>query len=130
MDTPRRVLLVDDNEDSLDLLSMLVKSAGHEVVVAHDGPQALAVLDRFHPAVAVIDIGMPVMDGYELAARIRAQNGWEQPYLVALTGYGQPTDRERSHAAGFNGHLIKPVDLAHLLRVIAHASMRGVTADG
>jgi CheY-like chemotaxis protein len=108
---------------------MFVKSAGHEVVVAHDGPQALAVLDRFHPAVAVIDISMPVMNGYELATRIRAQNGREQPYLLALTGYGQTTDRERSHAAGFDGHLVKPVDLSHLLRVIALAPLQTVTSE-
>ena len=120
-DVPRRVLLVDDNEDALELLSTFVESAGHEVVVAGDGTAALAVLDRFHPSVAVIDITMPLMDGYELAARIRARSPDEQPYLVALTGYGQATDRERSRAAGFDEHLVKPVDLALLLRVIARS---------
>ena len=116
---PMRVLLVDDNEDALDLLSALLERAGHEVVMAHDAPEALRVLERFHPLVAVIDIGMPVMDGYELAARIRAQHGNDRPYLVALTGYGQLTDQERSRAAGFNEHLVKPVKFADLLRVIA-----------
>jgi signal transduction histidine kinase/ActR/RegA family two-component response regulator len=120
-DTPQRVLLVDDNDDSLGLLSIFVGSAGHEVVVARDGPEALAILDRFHPSVAVIDIGMPIMNGYELATRFRAHQGGEEPYLVALTGYGQTTDRERSRAAGFDEHLVKPVDLALLLRVIARA---------
>ena len=128
-ETPRCVLVVDDNEDALDLLSTFLESAGHEVVMAHDGPEALAVLDRCHPSVAVIDIGMPVMDGYELAARIQAQLGDERPYLVALTGYGQPTDRERSGAAGFNEHLVKPVDLAHLLRAIAHGQVHPVALD-
>jgi CheY-like chemotaxis protein/anti-sigma regulatory factor (Ser/Thr protein kinase) len=118
-DNPQRVLLVDDNEDAVDLLSALVKRAGHEVVIAHDGLDALAALERFHPSVAVIDIGMPVMDGYELAERIRAQQGHARPYLLALTGYGQTTDRARGRAAGFDEHLVKPVDLAHLLRVIA-----------
>jgi signal transduction histidine kinase len=117
--TPQRVLLVDDNDDALDLLFTLVSSAGHEVVIAHDGHDALAALERFSPSVAVIDIGMPVMDGYELAGRIRKQPGRAQPYLLALTGYGQATDRARGSAAGFDGHLVKPVDLAHLLRIIA-----------
>jgi CheY-like chemotaxis protein len=120
-DRPQSVLLVDDNEDALELLSAFVERAGHQVVVAHDGPGALAALDRFRPSVAVIDISMPVMDGYELAARIQEHPGGKPPYLVALTGYGQANDRERSRTAGFNGHLVKPVDPAHLLRVIAGA---------
>ena len=129
--TPQRVLLVDDNEDALDLLSTFVESVGHEVAIARDGPEALALLERFRPSVAVIDISMPVMDGYELAASIRARYGGEhtlyegeQPYLVALTGYGQATDRERSSAAGFSEHLVKPVDLARLQRVIEQAHTR------
>jgi signal transduction histidine kinase/ActR/RegA family two-component response regulator len=123
-DAPKSVLLVDDNEDALDLLSMFLQSAGHEVTLAHDGPGALAALDRCRPSVAVIDISMPVMDGYELAVRIRAQCEGRQPLLVALTGYGQATDRERGRVAGFDEHLIKPVDLPHLLRVIARAHVR------
>ncbi|HEY1535686.1 MAG TPA: response regulator [Polyangiaceae bacterium] len=123
------MLLVDDNEDALDLLSVLVERAGHQVLVAHDGPGALAVIDRFRPSVAVIDISMPVMDGYELAARIRAYPSSKPPYLVALTGYGQANDRERSRTAGFNGHLVKPVDPAHLLRVIAGAPAQPTTAE-
>jgi signal transduction histidine kinase/ActR/RegA family two-component response regulator len=129
-DAPQRVMLVDDNEDALDLLSTFLRGAGHEVVAAHDGPDALALLARFHPSVAVIDIGMPVMDGYELAARVRADGGSEQPYLVALTGYGQQTDRERSLAAGFNEHLVKPVDLAQLLRIIVRAGVRPARSEG
>lgn len=129
-DAPQRVMLVDDNEDALDLLSTFLRGAGHEVAAAHDGLDALAVLARFHPSVAVIDIGMPVMSGYELAARIRADFGGEQPYLVALTGYGQQTDRERSVAAGYNEHLVKPVDLALLLRVIARAGVRPAASEG
>jgi signal transduction histidine kinase/CheY-like chemotaxis protein len=121
-DEPERVLLVDDNEDALDLLSTFVENAGHEVAIAHDGQEALEVMERFFPTVAVIDINMPLIDGNELATRIRAQHSLqERPYLVALTGYDQAADRERSHAAGFNAHLVKPVDLAQLLRVIAGA---------
>jgi signal transduction histidine kinase/ActR/RegA family two-component response regulator len=120
-DASQRVLLVDDNEDALDLLSTFLESAGHQVATAHDGPDALALLDRCQPSVLVIDIGMPVMSGYELAARVRAHRGGERPYLVALTGYGQATDREQSRDAGFDEHLVKPVDLDHLLRVLARA---------
>ncbi len=120
----RRVLLVDDNEDALDLLSTFLESTGHQVATARDGPDALALLDRYRPSVLVIDIGMPVMSGYELAARVRAHAGGERPYLVALTGYGQATDREKSRDAGFDEHLVKPVDLAELLRVLARAGVR------
>jgi CheY-like chemotaxis protein len=103
---------------------MLVQGAGHAVVTARDGSGALAALDRSRASVAVIDIGMPEMDGYELAARIRAQRGDQSPYLVALTGYGQETDRERSRDAGFGEHLVKPVDPTALLRVIARVPPR------
>jgi CheY-like chemotaxis protein len=114
---------VDDNEDALDLLSTLIETSGHEVVIAHDGMEALAVFERFRPSVAVIDISMPIMDGCEVAARIRAQTvGERHPYLVALTGYGQTLDRERSRAAGFDEHLVKPVVLENLLRAIARGS--------
>jgi CheY-like chemotaxis protein/anti-sigma regulatory factor (Ser/Thr protein kinase) len=126
---PQRVLLVDDDEDVLDLFAILLTSAGHEVATAHDGREALSVLDRFHPSVAVIDISMPVMNGYDLATSIRAQHQGEQPFLVALTGYGQANDRERGRAAGFNEHLVKPVDLQSLLRVIARAHVHLATTD-
>jgi signal transduction histidine kinase/ActR/RegA family two-component response regulator len=122
-ETSRRILLVDDNEDALDLLSTFLQSAGHQVATAHDGPDALALLDRYQPSVLVIDIGMPVMNGYELAARVRAHGSKERPYLVALTGYGQAADRAQSHAAGFDEHLVKPVDLAHLLRILARTGV-------
>ncbi|MGA3123942.1 MAG: ATP-binding protein [Polyangiaceae bacterium] len=127
---PQRVLLVDDNKDVLDLLAILLERAGHEVATAHDGPEALTMLERFHPSVAVIDIGMPVMNGYDLATNIRAQQQVERPFLVALTGYGQANDRERVRAAGFNEHLVKPVDVQRLLRVIARAPVHLATADG
>jgi signal transduction histidine kinase/ActR/RegA family two-component response regulator len=130
VEAPRRVLLVDDNEDALDILSTFLKCAGHEVVIAHDGPAALAMLDQFQPSVAVIDIGMPVMNGYELAACIRAQREGDHPFLVALTGYGQPSDREQGRAAGFNEHLVKPVDLSHLLRVIARGHVQLAISEG
>lgn len=117
----RRVLLVDDNEDARDLLAMLLRKAGHEVTIARDGLDALGLLDEVLPSVAVLDINMPVMDGYELAERIRGRFGEDELFLVALTGYGQPSDHERSRAAGFNEHLVKPIDLTQLLRAIARS---------
>jgi PAS domain S-box-containing protein len=110
-----RVLAVDDNEDALDLMAELIRDAGHEVVTAKDGPSALRAMETFHPDVAVLDIGLPVMDGYELAGRIRAQLGAHAPRLIALTGYGQDSDRARAREAGFAEHLTKPVDVGRLL---------------
>jgi signal transduction histidine kinase/CheY-like chemotaxis protein len=125
----QRVLLVDDNEDALDLLSFFLEGQGHVVKVARDGVEALGVLDRFLPSVAVIDITMPVMGGYELAERIRAQDSGAQISLVALTGYGQETDRERSRAAGFDEHLVKPVDLELLSRVVERGKRHIATLE-
>src|SRR5581483_2764220 len=104
---PRRVLVVDDNADAAALLAELFATMGHEVKVAHDGPQAVAVLD----------IGLPVMDGYELAKRIGDRVG-SRCRTIALTGYGQEHDLRRSRDAGFEAHLVKPVDPARLLQVI------------
>ena len=114
---PRRVLVVDDNVDAATLLADLCETMGHEVKVAHDGPQALQVLDGFAPEFAVLDIGLPVMDGYELARRMRDQLG-PACRLIALTGYGQEHDRQRSHDAGFEAHLVKPIDPMRVLGII------------
>ncbi len=116
----RRVLIVDDNGDAAEMLALLVRAAGHQVLVAPDGPHALAAAAEFLPEVAILDIGLPVMDGYELAGRLREQLGARAPRMVAVTGYGQEHDRERSAAAGFAEHLVKPVDgPALLLRIEA-----------
>jgi CheY-like chemotaxis protein len=117
--TFERVLMVDDNEDALSLLSEFVARAGHEVVTAGSGADALTALADFRASVALIDINMPGMNGYELAARILATHAAERPYLIALTGYGHAKDHARSVAAGFDQHLVKPVDLDELLRVIS-----------
>ncbi|MGI8672343.1 MAG: response regulator [Luteitalea sp.] len=110
----KRVLVVDDNADSAESLSLLLELMGHEVRTAHDGEQALAEADAFRPELVLMDIGMPRMDGYEAARRLR-QSPWAQDVvLVALTGWGQDEDKRRSEAAGFNHHLIKPVDPAAL----------------
>jgi PAS domain S-box-containing protein len=114
---PRRVLIVDDNVDGAVLLAELCGAMGHDVRVAHDGPQALTAIQEHAPDVAVLDIGLPVMDGYELARRIRDQLG-NRCRLVALTGYGQEHDRKRSEQAGFDAHLVKPVDPGRVLALI------------
>jgi CheY-like chemotaxis protein/anti-sigma regulatory factor (Ser/Thr protein kinase) len=111
----QQVLIVDDNEDILEALSEFLRSAGHVVATAKDGPTALEVLKTFHADVAILDIGLPVMDGYELAGRIRATPGEVLPRLIALTGYGQDSDRARAKAAGFAVHLTKPVEGGRLL---------------
>ena len=91
---------------------------GHEVRVAHDGPAGLAVSASFQPEVAFLDIGLPVMDGYELATRMRQLPGLSGVRLLALTGYGQDSDSERSRVAGFHQHLVKPLDLRELDRLL------------
>ena len=113
--TPRRILVVDDNEDALDLLTEFLRDAGHVVATAKDGPTALEVMKTFHADVAFLDIGLPVMDGYELAGRLRAELGAALPRLIALTGYGQDSDRARAKEAGFAFHLTKPVEGSCLL---------------
>jgi CheY-like chemotaxis protein len=106
----RRILVVDDNEDSAEMLAEVLKARGHVTRVALDAPAALRVARDFMPDIAFLDIGLPVMDGYELAGRLREVPGLEHTRLIALTGYGQESDRERSRAAGFQDHLVKPVD--------------------
>jgi CheY-like chemotaxis protein len=114
----RRVLIVDDNTDAADLIADALQSLGHLTKVAYDGPSALQAAPEFRPELALLDIGLPVMDGYELGRRLSNVPGCEQVKLVALTGYGQTTDRERSREAGFDEHLVKPIDLERILNVI------------
>jgi PAS domain S-box-containing protein len=113
-----RVLLVDDDPDALDMLAELLKILGYEPYTATDGPSALAVARAVRPSVALLDIGLPEIDGFELGRRLRATPGLEGIELVALTGYGQPSDGERSAAAGFAAHLVKPVGIAEIRRVL------------
>jgi PAS domain S-box-containing protein len=111
----RQILLVDDNEDARLLLAEVLAAFGHEVQTAADGPAALAMLEAFAPDVAILDIGLPGMDGYELATRIRALPGHAKLRLLALTGYGQPADTARTRDAGFDVHLVKPIEIQRLL---------------
>jgi signal transduction histidine kinase len=118
----RRVLVVDDNEDAAASLAEALVDLGHDVEVAHDGPQALTKLQTFSPDIALLDIGLPLMDGYELARRIRGEPGLSGIRLVSITGYGQHSDRVRAAEAGFDVHLVKPVDLGDIARVVGGAS--------
>jgi signal transduction histidine kinase/DNA-binding response OmpR family regulator len=115
---PRRILIVDDNIDAAELLAALLETLGHAVALAHDGAAALAIAPGFAPDVALLDIGLPLMDGYELAQRLRQLEGCRQTLLVAVTGYGQADDRQRSRDAGFAHHLVKPVELATLTALL------------
>ncbi|HEV2950319.1 MAG TPA: ATP-binding protein [Gemmataceae bacterium] len=114
----RKILVVDDSLDGARSLSMLLEILGHEVRTVHDGPMALAEAEKFLPEVVLMDIGLPGMDGFEVARRMRQDHGMKDTTLVAITGYGQDEDRRRSHEAGFDAHLVKPIDpkdLNHLL---------------
>lgn len=106
-----RILVVDDNVDGADSLAVLLRLGGHEVSLAHDGPAALEMATVFHPDVILLDIGLPGMDGYEVAKRLRSRNETQSAVLVAVTGYGRDEDRVRSRDAGFDHHLVKPVSL-------------------
>ncbi|TMQ02532.1 MAG: response regulator [Deltaproteobacteria bacterium] len=115
----RRVLIVDDNADAADMLAALLRIAGHDVALAHDGAAALALAPDFAPHIALLDLGLPVMDGYELARRLRQLEACRGTLLVALSGYDQPDDRERARSAGFAHHLAKPVKLSTLEALFA-----------
>jgi PAS domain S-box-containing protein len=114
-----RILVVDDNEDAAEMLAEVLQTVGHQVVTAADAAEALRVVHGFRPELAVLDIGLPVMDGYALASRLRAELGQACPRLIAVTGYGQQHDRERSMRSGFTAHLVKPIDVQQLLDLIA-----------
>jgi signal transduction histidine kinase/ActR/RegA family two-component response regulator len=117
-DHGKRILVVDDNSDAADSLADLLRDAGHEVAVAYSPVAALEAVEAFRPAVAVLDIGLPVMDGYELASRLRAKPVTTGCLLIALTGYGQSHDRIRSEEGGFQYHLVKPVDIDQLMKIV------------
>jgi CheY-like chemotaxis protein len=117
-----RILVVDDNADAARLLADSLSVLGHGTRVAHDGPVALRIAEEYRPDAALVDIGLPVMDGYELARRLRALPGLERVCLIAVTGYGQSEDRARSREAGFDAHLVKPVQHERLGRLLGELS--------
>jgi PAS domain S-box-containing protein len=114
-----RVLIVDDNKDAVDMLSLLLQTLGHEISVSYNSLDALALAKRTSPTVLFIDIGLPDIDGYKLARQLRAMPETAHSLLVALTGYGQPQDKERAIQAGFDHHLVKPVNLSQVIELLA-----------
>jgi CheY-like chemotaxis protein len=121
---PLRILLVDDNHDSADSLAMLLELKGHEVRIGYGGEQALEIAPRFAPQLAVIDIAMPKMDGYATLVALRKMPQLAGTMFVAMTGFGHASDRERTRAAGFHAHLVKPVELAQFDALLAQAEAR------
>jgi CheY-like chemotaxis protein/two-component sensor histidine kinase len=119
-----RLMVVDDNKDAADSLAMLLRLQGHEVRVAHSGPSALEMTKDYRPEMILLDIGMPGMDGYEVARRLRQQPGLENVVLAALTGWGQQEDRRRSAEAGFDHHLVKPPEPSALENLVADLKLR------
>lgn len=115
----QRILVVDDNKDSALTLAMLLKKLGHDIQSAHDGLAAYEAAEKFQPAVVLLDIGLPHLNGYEVARKIRQQRWGESMVLIALTGWGQDDDRQKSAAAGFNAHLVKPVEFATLKSLLS-----------
>jgi signal transduction histidine kinase/ActR/RegA family two-component response regulator len=120
---PRRILIVDDNADSSESLALLLRHAGHQVETAYDGLDALAAAEARPPEVALLDIALPRLNGLEVARRMRGELGLSKALLVAMTGYGQVEDQLRSREAGFNAHLVKPVDLEALGELLAHPEL-------
>jgi CheY-like chemotaxis protein len=117
-----RVLVVDDNMDSAQSLGMLLEATGHDVQLAYDGPTALQATLDYRPHVVLLDIGLPGLDGYEVAKRIREQPTLKNIVLVAMTGYGNVADLRRSEEAGFNHHLVKPADFIKVKEILASVS--------
>jgi len=115
---PRRILVVDDNRDAAASLAMLLDIDGHQTSTANDGAAALAAIRERRPDLVLLDIGLPLLNGYEVCRRVRAEPWGNEVTLIALTGWGQDEDRERSRAAGFDGHLVKPVDLGALSNLL------------
>lgn len=113
----QRVLVVDDNEDAADSLATLLDVMGYEVRTAYDGPEAIKAADEFQPAVALLDIGLPRLSGYDIARHVRQKRGAEV-LLVAITGWGQEDDRRRAREAGFDHHFTKPADFDQLIKLI------------
>jgi PAS domain S-box-containing protein len=123
--TARRILIVDDNRDSADSLAMLLEITGNKTFVAHDGDEAIAAVEKHRPEVVLLDIGLPKLSGHEVCRRVREQPWGKDIVVVALTGWGQEEDRRKSQEAGFNGHLVKPVNYDELLELLSSLTNGG-----
>ena len=119
-----RILVADDNRDNLESLALLLEHHGNEVRTACDGLRAVSEAEAFHPDVVLLDVGMPNLNGYEACRRIREQSWGKEMFLIALTGWGNDEDRQRSREAGFDTHLVKPVDYDVLLDLLASLPVR------
>lgn len=120
---PSCMLVVDDNRDSADTMAMLLEFEGHRTLVAYDGRQAVELAMAERPAVVLLDIGLPNMNGYDACQAMR-QNGLENALIVAMTGYGHDDDRRKSREAGFDAHLVKPVELSTLRELLASRNVK------
>jgi CheY-like chemotaxis protein len=118
----RRILIADDNRDAAESLAMLLELEGFAVTIAHDGAHALAAFEAGQPRIVLLDIGMPKIDGYEVARRIRRHPGGRAVVLIAVTGFGQSGDKARARAAGFDHHMTKPLELEQLSALLADAA--------
>lgn len=116
---PKRILVADDNRDAAETMGMLLKLSGHEVYLAHSGRETLELAERERPDIAVLDIGMPDLNGYEVAEKIRRRAWGGRMKLIAVTGWGEAEDKRRALGAGFNFHLTKPVDPTELEALFA-----------
>ena len=117
-----RVLVVDDSEDTAQTMKLFLEFAGHEVRAVYDGPSALVAYRTYHPDVVLLDVGLPGMNGYDVARQLRRELTPKCPMLVAVSGYGQEEDKQRAYDAGFDLHVTKPVDPRKLVSIIASAS--------
>jgi len=127
--TRRRILVVDDNRDSADTLAKLLALSGHETQTAYDGIEAVAAVEKFLPDLVLLDIGLPKLDGYEACRRIRRMPGGERIVIIAMTGWGQEQDRRKSKEAGFNGHLVKPLEYGALMKLLAECGASSQPPD-
>jgi CheY-like chemotaxis protein len=114
-----RILIVDDNRDGADSLAMMLQIMGNETATAYDGQEGVTVAERLRPDVVLLDIGLPKLNGFEAARHIREQTWGEKTVLIAVTGWGQEEDRRRSREAGFDHHMVKPVDPNALMKLFA-----------
>jgi CheY-like chemotaxis protein len=123
----RRVLVVDDNVDSATSLAMLLRLEGHETYTAHDGESAIAAAEQHRPDIVLLDIGLPKVNGHDVCRRLRRQPWANSTLMIAVTGWGQQDDRRESEDAGFDGHLVKPVDYGALVEVLKARAPPGPT---
>jgi CheY-like chemotaxis protein len=122
---PLRILVADDNRDVADTIATILRWKGNNVQMVHDGEEALAVATEFQPDVALLDLGMPKINGYDACRRLREQPWGRKLIIIALTGWGRDEDRQRTRDAGFDHHLVKPVRPAALIKLIAELTGKG-----